>query len=288
MLRSPQIWTNERRGPAAAQPYIDEQTLIYTSRRTRKGLGPLRGNHYAHLSYGQMVDALWAKKNLEKLEVKTATAFLVGSCLFTAGSLIYLGGGSAYTLIFMLGSITFLIGGYYQIWQTMKASIHFKKSALTFFGLAFLGTASAKLGTIFYNVDSISDWINPDIAAQTKQLLESDAYLAGSILFLFSGIIQYAEISHGRIFFVEKNHLAWWCCAAFVSGASLYCASAIHNFDHAKRLGGILTSPTDGMIACLVASILFVFMSLCLLAECSEDDIFEPKPRTNMDEHLKT
>ena len=287
MLRSPQIWTNERRGPASASHGDDDQTLIYTSRRTRKGLGPLRGNHYAHLSYDQVINALWAKKNLDKLEVKTAIAFLVGSCLFTAGSLIYLSGGSTYTIIFMLGSITFLIGGYYQIWQTMQASIHFKKNALTFFGLAFLGTASAKLGTILYNVDSISDWINPDVAAQTKRLLESDAYLTGSVLFLFSGIIQYAEISHGRILFVEKNHLAWWCCVAFISGASLYCVSAIHNFDHAKRLGGVLTSPTDGMIACLIASILFVFMSLCLLAECSEDDIFKSRSSTNMDEQLK-
>ena len=249
------------------------QEVFYTSRRLRKDLGPIKGSHYIDLSYEQMMRALIMPKHWMNLEVQSSIEFLLGSILFTLGSIDELHSQSLFKTFFMIGSILFLIGGATQLWQAIRAWRRHKNYILVSFSLAMIGLVAAKAGTLFFNADSLSSWLNLNMSSETKQILEPDAYLVGSILFLISGIAHYAEIGHGRLLFIETHHLGWWSCTSFLLGSLLYCLSALHGFETVV-VGTInLTSEKNSILLCLSASSIFILMSLCSLAECSENEI---------------
>ena len=220
-----------------------------------------------------MLQALIIRKNWKKLEVQSSMAFLIGSILFAIGSFDELQNQLIFKTFFMTGSVMFLIGGSIQLWQTIRAYRRHHNIVLISFNLALVGVISAKAGTLFFNTDSISSWLNLNVSSHAKQLLEPDAYMAGATLFLVSGIAHYVELSHGRLFFIEKNHLAWWSCISQLLGSALYCCSALHGIKTLNIWPISLISEKQSIMLCLIASIVFAFMSLCLLAECSENDI---------------
>ena len=249
------------------------KTMFYTSRRLRKDLGPIKGNHYIDLSYKQMVRALLIPKHWHRLEVQSSLFFLLGSILFAIGSISELQRQPLFKILFMIGSIMFLIGGLTQLWQTVRAWQRNKNHILISFSLALIGVIAAKAGTLFFNTDSISSWLNLNLLSETKQLLEPNAYLIGSLLFLVSGIAHYAEIGHGRLLFIERHHIAWWACSSFLLGSLLYCFSALHGVETVVIWSIDFFNERNSILLCLSASLIFVFMSLCSLAECSENEI---------------
>jgi len=167
----------------------------------------------------------------------------------------------------------FLLGGLTQLWQTIRAWKRSQNFIVVNFSLGLIGVFAAKAGTIFFNVDSFSTWLNLNLVAEAKQLLGRDAYLAGSLLFLISGIAHYAEIGHGRLLFVERHHLGWWGCTSFLLGSLLYCLSALHGFEIAKAWSFNFYTERDSIVLCLSASIAFILMSLLSLAECNENEV---------------
>ncbi|WP_186538074.1 hypothetical protein [Synechococcus sp. BIOS-E4-1] len=219
-----------------------------------------------------MAKALMLPKKWNRLEVQSSMAFLLGSILFVTGSITQLQNQWIFKTLFMLGSVLFLTGSLTQLWQTFRAWRRQKKYILISLSLALVGVIGAKAGTLFFNADSISDWLNLNLATRTRKLLGPDAYMAGSFMFLISGIAHYAEIGHGRLVFVEKNHLGWWVCFSFLVGSALYCLSALHGYDTAINLPFGLSSEKNSILLCLIASAIFIFMSLCSLAECSENE----------------
>lgn len=252
---------------------MTDESVYYTSRRLRKGLGAVQGNHYIYLSYSQMARALVLPKHWNRLEVQSSVAFLIGSILFAAGSIAQLQHEEVFKTLFLIGSLMFLIGSIIQLWQTINAWQRNKQYILVSLTLALVGVIGAKAGTLFFNADSISDWLNLSLSPGTKQLLGPDAYMAGSLLFFISGVAHYAEISHGRFLFIEQHHLGWWACFSFLIGSALYCLSAVHGYDNAINLPFDITSESISILLCFLASSVFVFMSLCSLAECSENEI---------------
>ena len=222
-----------------------------------------------------MVRALIVPKHWNRLEVQSSMAFLIGSILFVAGSFTELQNQSLFKTLFMVGSVMFLMGSLTQLWQTVRAWRRQKKYILVSFSLALIGVIGAKAGTLFFNADSISNWLNLNLPQRTELLLGPDAYMAGSFMFLVSGIAHYAEIGHGRLIFIEKDHIGWWACVSFLIGSALYCLSALHGYDTALNLPFNLSSERNSILLCLTASAIFVFMSLCSLAECSENEIKE-------------
>ena len=217
--------------------------------------------------------ALMMPKHWNRLEVQSSMAFLLGSILFVAGSVTELQNQLIFKTLFMVGSVMFLIGSLTQLWQTIRAWRRNKKYILISFSLALIGVIGAKIGTLFFNADSISNWLNLSLAPGTQKLLGPDAYMAGSFMFLISGIAHYAEIGHGRLLFIEKHHLGWWACFSFLIGSTLYCLSALRGYDTAINLPLDLSSERNSILLCLIASAIFIFMSLCSLAECSENEI---------------
>ena len=249
------------------------QKIFYTSRRLRKDLGPIKGKPYIDLSYNQMIAALMMPKYWNRLEVQSSVEFLLASILFVIGSIGELQQQLPFKGLFMAGSIMFLLGGLTQLWQTIRAWLRYQNHILVNFSLGLIGVVTAKAGTICFNVDSTSTWLNLNLLAEAKLLLGRDAYLAGSILLLISGIAHYAEIGHGRLLFFERHHLAWWGCTSFLVGSLLYCLSALHGFAITKIWIFNFYSERDSIILCLSASIAFTLMSLLSLAECSENDV---------------
>ncbi|WP_206749818.1 hypothetical protein [Synechococcus sp. UW179A] len=224
-----------------------------------------------------MIRALILPKHWNKLEVQSSMAFLLGSILFVAGSITEVQNQWIFKTLFMVGSVMFLVGSLTQLWQTVRAWRRQRKYIHVSFSLALIGVIGAKAGTLFFNTDSISDWLNLNLAPRTQELLGPDAYMAGSILFLISGLAHYAEISHGRLLFFEKYHLGWWACVSFLIGSVLYCLSALHGYDTGVDLPLGLSSERNSILLCLTASAIFIFMSLCSLAECSENEMIDLK-----------
>ena len=220
-----------------------------------------------------MIAALMMPKHWKRLEVQSSMEFLLASILFVLGSIGELQQQLPVKSLFMAGSIMFLLGGSTQLWQTIRAWQRCQNHILVSFSLGLIGVVTAKAGTLFFNVDSISTWLNLNLLAEAKQLLGRDAYLAGSILLLISGIAHYAEIGHGRLLFVERHHLAWWGCTSFLVGSLLYCLSALHGFAITKIWTFNFYTERDSIVLCLSASIAFILMSLLSLAECSENEV---------------
>ena len=220
-----------------------------------------------------MIVALMMPKHWKRLELQSSIEFLLGSVLLALGSIGELQQQFSFKSLFMAGSIMFLLGGLTQLWQTIRAWKRCQNHIVVNFSLGLIGVIAAKAGTIFFNVDSFSTWLNLNLVAETKQLLGRDAYLAASILFLISGIAHYAEIGHGRLLFVERHHLGWWACISFLLGSLLYCLSALHGFEIAKAWSFNFYTERDSIVLCLSASIVFILMSLCSLAECSENEV---------------
>ena len=220
-----------------------------------------------------MIAALMMPKHWNRLEVQSSVEFLLASILFVIGSIGELQQQLPVKSLFMAGSMMFLLGGSTQLWQTIRAWQRCQNHILVSFSLGLIGVVTAKAGTLFFNVDSISTWLSLNLLAEARQLLGRDAYLAGSILLLISGIAHYAEIGHGRLLFVERHHLAWWGCTSFLIGSLLYCLSALHGFAITKIWTFNSYTERDSIVLCLSASIAFILMSLLSLAECSENEV---------------
>ncbi len=80
---------------------------LWTSRRLRKGHGPLEQGKYRTLAPKHMVQALLRGKDVHRLEVRMAVAFIIGPLLFVIGSVLLmskLGSGAA---LLAIGSVFF-------------------------------------------------------------------------------------------------------------------------------------------------------------------------------------
>ena len=93
---------------------------IWTSRRLRKGHGPLRQKHYQALNAIEMLRALLSPKELKRLETLTALAFIIGPLLFALGSWLQLHTSQSPALalgLLAFGSVFFTAGGWWQLQQ---------------------------------------------------------------------------------------------------------------------------------------------------------------------------
>ena len=100
-----------------------QDEAVITSRRLRKGHGVIKRCHYQRLSHRRMLQALLRKKRLQRLEVRTALAFIVGPLLFVVGSALQLHPKAGYsaTALLALGAGFFTAGGAWQLQQAVVA-----------------------------------------------------------------------------------------------------------------------------------------------------------------------
>ena len=174
--------------------------------------------------------------------------FALGSLLFALGSVLILVpelaqkwslDTSAINATFFAGSIPFTIAAYLQLFQAANAgefSPHGrstpKRRALLFgwrpHDIGWLSSALQLVGTVLFNLDTLDamlpglDWLQQDLAVWAPNI-------AGSILFLASGYLAFAETCHAHWAW-KPGSLSWWVTFFNLLGCVAFMISAVFAF----------------------------------------------------------
>lgn len=124
-----------------------------------------------------------------RFELVAGAAYLVGTSLFTAGSIFFLSRVGWETLgawCFVIGSLLFVLGACINVLQIVRAS------TLATLQLMNLTAVSFVVGSVLFTVASVPYlW---DVAPEDEQVLYrflALQYLIGSVLFLLGGLFNY-------------------------------------------------------------------------------------------------
>ncbi|KZR93145.1 hypothetical protein MITS9509_00438 [Synechococcus sp. MIT S9509] len=250
-------------------------TGILTSRRLRKGHGPLTVVHFKRLSLRSMTRALCHPKQLNRLEVLTSLAFIVGPLLFAIGSLWSLmepGSVEISSATLAMGSVFFTAGGW---WQLRQAQIAVEKLPAETENWQWCGLRCAltqSMGTVLFNINTffLWGWAQPnDIGWLLLAVLPN---LLGSILFLISAADGLIEVGHGKLLVYEPNHLGWWIAMVNGLGCLWFMQSALAALPNHLPEQSVFNADMAARTTFL-GSLAFAVVGLLSLAECSEDEI---------------
>jgi hypothetical protein len=223
----------------------DGSRLVWHSRHHRKGilapeLAALRADEVV------LARSLWMP---EKLNWWIGVTFALGAFLFGLGSILWLVPGLAAALgvgaqavnaVFFCGSIPFTTAAYLQLYQAANAGEFSaddggsrRSPRRIFFGweprnIGWLSCALQFVGTLLFNINTFfplipgMNWLQQDIAVWTPDF-------AGSILFLASGYLAFAEVCHAFWRWDPKN-ISWWVMFTNLIGCLAFMASAFFAF----------------------------------------------------------
>ncbi len=225
----------------------DDVVRIETSRRERKGMGPVfrRPDGGSLGPHANPWLRFWAP---DKLAWWTAILFLCGSTLFSYGPCLFLFPRTAWWVftqqnintIYLVGSFFFTGASYLQYFQMLNAEKgpgYFTgrgaqaRKGYAFFGwepqhLAFWSCFSQFLGALCFNVDCFCAFA----FSQNYLLIDLSQWLPsviGSILFVISAYLVFMEVGHSY-FRIEARSISWWVaavnligCLGFLVGSSL-------------------------------------------------------------------
>lgn len=171
----------------------------------------------------------------------SATAFVLGGALFTAGGLLaQLSSASATTidLVFLIGGVFFSLGGYVSIVQALNAPRAVVDGELVADGWRWWGYEPMRpgwvsafvlfVGTLAFFVSLARAFLSNLTVGQEDRLLWAPEML-GCILFLVSGHVAIAEACHGR-FRWQPRSLGWWVVAVNQLGSILFLISGLAGF----------------------------------------------------------
>ena len=248
---------------------------IWTSRRLRKGHGPLQQRHYKVLNLMGMLRALLRPKHLQRLETQTAMAFIVGPLLFALGSWLQLHTSQSPSLalgLLAVGSVFFTAGGWWQLQQARIGDQTLPKDGPQWEWCGLRCALTQSIGTVLFNIDTFFSWNQQQPNAVLWLLLGILPNVIGSILFLISASYGLQEVGHGRLLVFEPDHLGWWISIVNALGCVWFMQSAIAGLPTNLPLEQVFDS-TMSMRSTLLGSLAFAIVGILSLAECSEDEI---------------
>ena len=248
---------------------------IWTSRRLRKGHGPLKQRHYQALNFIQILRALLRPKHLKRLETRTALAFIFGPLLFALGSWLQLHTSQSPSLalgLLAIGSVFFTAGGWWQLQQARIGDQALPKNGPLWEWCGLRCALTQSVGTVLFNIDTFFSWNQQQPNAELWLLLGILPNVIGSILFLISAAYGMQEVGHGRLLVFEPDHLGWWISIVNALGCVWFMQSAIAGWPTSVPLEQVLDS-TMSMRTTLLGSLAFAIVGILSLAECSEDEI---------------
>ncbi len=248
---------------------------IWTSRRLRKGHGPLKQRHYQILNLIEMLRALLRPKHLERLETRTAMAFIVGPLLFAFGSWLQLHNSQSPSLalgLLAVGSVFFTAGGWWQLQQARIGDQVLPKDGPQWEWCGLRCALTQSIGTILFNINTFFSWNQQQPNADLWLWLGILPNVIGSILFLISAVYGLQEVGHGRLLVFEPDHLGWWISIVNALGCLWFMQSAIAGLPTNVPLEQVLDSAMS-MRTTLLGSLAFAIVGILSLAECSEDEI---------------
>jgi len=216
---------------------------VWESRPHRKALLGRRASTLASAGTG-LLRCLW---NPRELNWWIGAVFALGSLLFMLGSLLILMPGLAQrwsfeatgiNAIFFAGSIPFTTAAGLQLLQAANAGDpgphgSAARQRTVWFGwrphdAGWLSCALQFAGTVLFNINTFDamlpglNWIQQDLAIWAPDV-------AGSILFLISGYLAFAEAGHAH-FSWRPTSLSWWITVANLLGCVAFMISAVYAF----------------------------------------------------------
>ena len=248
---------------------------IWTSRRLRKGHGPLRQKHYQALNAIEMLRALLSPKELKRLETLTALAFIIGPLLFALGSWLQLHSSQSPALalgLLAIGSVFFTAGGWWQLQQARIGDRMLPKDGPSWEWCGLRCALTQSIGTVLFNIETFFSWNQQQPSAEHWLVLGILPNVMGSILFLISAAYGLQEVGHGKLLVFEPNHLGWWIAIVNALGCVWFMQSAIAGLPTSLSLEQVFNS-TMSMRTTLLGSLAFAIVGVLSLAECSEDEI---------------
>ena len=248
---------------------------LWTSRRLRKGHGPLKIFHFRRLTLQKMLMVLCHPKQINRLEVRTAIAFIIGPFLFAIGSLWSITDPNAVALssaTLALGSVFFTAGGWWQLRQAKLAIqiLPADMQAWQWCGLRCALTQS--MGTVLFNINTFFLWGWPQSNENSWLLLAVLPNLLGSILFLVSSADGLIEVGHGKLLVYEPRHLGWWIAMVNALGCLWFMQSALAALPNDLPELSVF-NPVMATRTTLLGSLCFAIVGILSLAECSEDEV---------------
>lgn len=206
--------------------------------------------------------------------------FAAGSLLFALGSLLSLApslarswsvGANEINATFLAGSIPFTTAAYLQLFQAANVTEPSRPAGKpsrhpVWFGwhprsIGWLSCALQFAGTLLFNLNTF-DATQPDLDWLQQDLEIWIPDLAGSILFLVSGYLAFAEACHGY-WALELKSISWWVTFINLVGCLAFMASAMLAFVSPQALGAAPIST----VFTLLGAICFLSGSLLMLPE---------------------
>lgn len=219
----------------------DASTWIWSSRHHRKQLNYSR-NEATQLPSHALRQSIWLPK---KLNWWIGLIFSIGSLLFLIAcifSLILMGGLteildlSNTNRIFFCGSIFFTIAAYLQLYQSANPDSLWPTSSVqsrNYLGwrptdIGWVSSAIQFIGTLLFNVNTFNamssdlTWLQQDVRVWLPDII-------GSILFLGSGYLAFAETCHSHWNWNFKD-LSWRIVFSNLIGCLAFMAAAATAF----------------------------------------------------------
>jgi hypothetical protein len=214
------------------------------------------------------------------------TVFALGSFLFGLGSLLGLlpalanaCGLDASTInaIYFSGSIPFTIAAYLQLFQAANAGTISPETGARvpparriFFGwqpgsIGWLSSALQFVGTLFFNINTFDSLIPVSTTAAQDLVVWVPDFL-GSVLFLVSGYLAFAENAHAWWRW-EPGSISWWVTFTNLAGCVAFMLSACFAFVPAH--GANLAATFLAVTFTLIGAVGFFAGSLLLLPEAA-------------------
>ncbi len=258
----------------------DGSRLFWHSRHHRKGLlvpelAALRTDEAV------FVRSLWMPK---KLNWWIGVVFAAGSFLFGLGSVLWLIPGFAAAVgegeqlvnaVFFCGSIPFTTAAYLQLYQAANAgefSVEDERPRRgphrILFGwdpsnIGWLSCALQFVGTLLFNLSTFAPLV-PGMSWLQQDLWVWAPDFAGSVLFLASGYLAFAEVCHAFWRWEPKN-LSWWVMFTNLTGCLAFMASAFFAF--VPRHPFAFDAAAASVVFTLIGAVGFFVGSVLLLPE---------------------
>ena len=223
--------------------------LVANSRRHRKGLLPHRVPDEQSAARPRPSRAaafrhLWAPR---RLAWWIALLFAIGSALFALGGAASswphavpapLRDAKIVAQVFFLGSLFFTTAAWLQWLEALNGDVSTALTADTprawrWFGgcprnLGYLASAVQLAGTLLFNFDTADamlgtlSWREDDLLVWTPDML-------GSICFLVSSLLAYAEVCQGA-WLIAPRSISWWIAVLNLLGSVAFQVSAFYSF----------------------------------------------------------
>ncbi|MGD8826443.1 MAG: hypothetical protein PVI24_15780, partial [Myxococcales bacterium] len=254
----------------------DGSRWVWRSRRHRRRLPePKPGEQIPWATL--VLESLWMPWHLSWW---IGVVFAVGSSLFAFGSALCLQpalarawsfDASEINATFFIGSIPFTTAAYLQLFQAANAGDPARPGDRTsrhrlWLGwrphdIGWLSCALQFAGTLLFNINTLdamqpgTDWLQQDFGVWIPDLV-------GSMLFLASGYLAFAETCH-RYWAWEPKSISWWVTLVNLWGCVAFMASALIAFVPPDSQG----PPLASVVFTLAGAICFLFGSLLMLPE---------------------